>query len=286
MGNVASQSWLAAVVRVRLVLVLVLLGGLALAPMRVRAAGCTTSGPASGAYTITLCITNPADGAIITGVQPVTATVTLSGSPPSLQWLSFYLDGQNLLIDYTSPYAFNLPSARFVDGTRVLAVEALARDGFASQRASVSLNFNNGVTQPPVNSRSFTPAIGTTPAPGQAFTLAAAGDGASGETSTGDVTNLIAALKPNLFLYLGDVYEKGTPTEFFNWYGTPETNTFYGRFRAVTNPTVGNHEYDSGPGAPGYFDYWDNVPHYYSFNVAGWHLISLDSTSQFGQTAA
>ena len=286
MGYVASQSWLAAVVRVRLVLVLVLMGALALAPMRVRAAGCTTSGPASGTYTITLCITNPADGATVTGVQPVTATVTLSGSPPSLQWLAFYLDGQNLLIDYTSPYAFNLPSARFVDGTRVLAVEALARDGFASQRASVSLNFNNGVTQPPVNSRSFTPASGTTPAPGQAFMLAAAGDGASGETSTGDVTNLIAALKPNLFLYLGDVYEKGTPTEFFNWYGTPETNTFYGRFRAVTNPTVGNHEYDSGPGAPGYFDYWDNVPHYYSFNAAGWHLISLDSTSQFGQTAA
>src|SRR6266508_1316624 len=96
---------------------------LALPPMRVRAAGCTASGPASGAYTITLCITNPADGATVTGLQPVTATGTLSGSPPSLQWLAFYLDGQNLLSDYVSPYTFNLPSDRFVDVTRVLSVE-------------------------------------------------------------------------------------------------------------------------------------------------------------------
>jgi len=53
--------------RLSLAFILVLLGGLALAPMPARAAGCTTSGPASGAYTITLCITNPADGAIVTG---------------------------------------------------------------------------------------------------------------------------------------------------------------------------------------------------------------------------
>jgi hypothetical protein len=32
------------------------------------------------------------------------------------------------------------------------------------------------------------------------------------------------------------------------------------------------------------FDYWNNVPHYFSFNVAGWHLISLGSTSELNQT--
>src|SRR6266516_2914497 len=190
MRYIPLRSRLAAAWPTRFVLLLILLSSLVLMPMRVRAAGCTTSGPTSGAYTITLCITNPADGAIVTGIQPVTATVTLTGSPPSLQWLAFYLDGQNLLIDYVSPYTFNLPSDRFVDGTRVLAVEALARDGFASQRASVNLVFNNGVTQPPVNNRTFNPSTGTTPAPGQPFVLVAAGDGASGETSAGSVTNL------------------------------------------------------------------------------------------------
>ena len=105
--------------------------------------------------------------------------------------------------------------------------------------------------------------------------LAAAGDGASGETAAGDVTGLIASWNPNLFLYLGDVYEDGTSTEFYNWYGTE--STFYGRFRSITNPVIGNHEYQSGGIAPGYFDYWDNIQRYYSYDAAGWHFIALDS---------
>src|SRR5207247_787903 len=47
-------------------------------------------------------------------------------------------------------------------------------------------------------------------------------------------------------------------------------------------PTIGNHEYENDV-APGYFDYWDNVPHYYSVDAGDWHLISLDSTSQYDQ---
>ena len=48
------------------------------------------------------------------------------------------------------------------------------------------------------------------------------------------VTNLIASLNPNLFLYLGDVYENGSPTEFYNWYGT--TSTYFGQFRVDHRP--------------------------------------------------
>ena len=88
-------------------------------------------------------------------------------------------------------------------------------------------------------------------------------------------------MNPDLFLYLGDVYEKGSATEFQNWYGS--SPTYFGPFRSKTNPVVGNHEYE-GLTAPGYFNYWDNIPHYYSYNAAGWHFIALDSTSQFGQT--
>ena len=44
----------------------------------------------------------------------------------------------------------------------------------------------------------------------------------------------------------------------------------------------GNHEYPVNDGF-GYFDYWDNVPHYYSFDAAGWHIVSLNSTREFGQ---
>jgi hypothetical protein len=79
-----------------------------------------------------------------------------------------------------------------------------------------------------------------------------------------------------LFLYLGDVYENGSPTEFYNWYGSP--STYFGQFRAITDPTVGNHEYLT-PDASGYFDYWNNIPSYYSFNAGGWHFVSLNANS-------
>jgi hypothetical protein len=83
--------------------------------------------------------------------------------------------------------------------------------------------------------------------------------------------------------YLGDVYERGSAFEFDNWYGSKGTGArAFGRFRGITNPAVGNHEYLT-PGAAGYFDYWDNVPHYYSYDIAGWHFVSLDSNPQYDQ---
>jgi hypothetical protein len=81
-------------------------------------------------------------------------------------------------------------------------------------------------------------------------------------------------------IYLGDVYEKGSPTEFFNWYGNNAQN--FSAFRAITDPTIGNHEYSSGS-PTGYFDYWNNVPNYYSYTTGGWHFISLNANSQFNQ---
>ena len=89
------------------------------------------------------------------------------------------------------------------------------------------------------------------------------------------MVNLVNSLKPNLFLYLGDVYESGSMAEFYNWYGNGPAN--FSSLRAITNPTIGNHEYGNGIGGVGYFDYWNNIPNYYSFNAGGWHFISLNS---------
>ena len=243
---------------------------------------CQSSGPDSAAYTVTVCITNPAGGAVVSGNSSVTVTVNVVPTSPGVQKLVFYLGGQYLLTDYTSPYTFIIPTTKFVDGIRLLEVEAVLRDTFTSSRASINVTFNNGIVQPPVNGNSFTPTSGTTPSSGRPFILAATGDGASGEPNADAVTDLIAGWNPNMFLYLGDVYNDGTGTEFHNWYGSGSNR--YSRFRSITNPTVGNHEYQ-GLAAPGYFDYWDNISHYYSFNAAGWHIISLDSTSQYNQTA-
>ena len=56
------------------------------------------------------------------------------------------------------------------------------------------------------------------------------------------------------------------------------------RPRAITNPVIGNHEYRTGGGSP-YFEYWGGVPHYYSYDVGGWHVVVLDTNTEFAQTA-
>ena len=248
---------------------------------------CQTSSPSGGSYTVTVCLTDPADGSVVSGDTTVTGTVSVSAGGPGVRRMVFYLDDAYLLTDFQTPYTFTLPTTKFVDGPRTLSVEALLRDNFTSARASIGITFNNGITSPPGNGNQWTPTPGTDPAPGHPFTVAAVGDGAGGEASETDVTNLMNGWNPNLMLYLGDVYENGSITEFYNWY-RPESQagTFYGRFRSITDPIVGNHEYNQfrDGTAPGYFDYWDNIPHYYSFNTHGWHVIALDSTGFFGQT--
>jgi chitodextrinase len=240
---------------------------------------CTSSGP--GTYTATVCITSPATGATVSDLPTVTATVDVTAGGPGVRRMIFSLAGSYLITDFTAPFTFILPTTKFADGTRTLSVQALMRDGFTTAPTSISLTFSNGLTKPPVNHNTFTPRTGT-PTNGDPFVLAAAGDGADGSLNADAVTSLIDSWDPNMLAYLGDVYEKGTSSEFYNWYGVG--NVAYGRFRAITNPVIGNHEYTSNS-APGYFDYWDNVPNYYSVDVAGWHLIALNSTSQFNQTA-
>jgi hypothetical protein len=138
---------------------------------------------------------------------------------------------------------------------------------------------NNGTAQPPGDGGTFTPGF-TNPPPGSPFIVAAVGDGADGSANETSVTNEIATINPNLFLYLGDVYSSGTATQFHNNYGSG--SNFYSQFRAITGPTVGNHEYLTTD-ASGYFGYWNNIPPYYSFNAAGWHFISINSNlSQVG----
>lgn len=73
-------------------------------------------------------------------------------------------------------------------------------------------------------------------------------------------------------LTIGDnAYEAGRPEEFANCY-----DPTWGAFKARTHPSPGNHEYYSSKTAIGYFGYF-HVPEYYSFEIGGWHLVSLDS---------
>ena len=170
---------------------------------------CTTSGPSAGAYTVEVCLSAPTDGAVLMGDETVQAQVSVVGSSPGVQKVVFHLDGAYLLTDYAAPYSFVLPTALFfADGPHVLEVEAVMRDMFVTApRSQVTAIFANGVITPPGSGNSFTEVNGPASGP---VVLAAVGDGPDGGPNAMKVANLIDSWNPDMFLYLGDVYDKGT----------------------------------------------------------------------------
>ena len=129
-----------------------------------------------------------------------------------------------------------------------------------------------------------------------AYTIYAAGDIArckhpdprwSGAAATATlVEGLLRADPQSAVLSLGDhTYPRGTPAEFRDCYGPT-----WGRFRARTWPTPGNHEYATA-GAKPYFDYFGaraGSPQrpYYSLRLGSWRVISLDSNLKGAAHAA
>lgn len=129
--------------------------------------------------------------------------------------------------------------------------------------------------------------------------VVAAGDIVCGTASTGaackhiETANLIQSINPDAVLLLGDnQYESGSASDFQNFY-----NPSWGKFKNITYPAVGNHEYGTA-GANGYFDYFNGVGNqsgpagdrskgYYAFNLGSWRLYALNSNcSQVGGCAA
>jgi acid phosphatase type 7 len=96
-------------------------------------------------------------------------------------------------------------------------------------------------------------------------------------------SDLVLSAKPDLVLALGDTqYEAGSFEDHRASY-----HPTWGRFKAITRPAVGNHEYGTAK-ASGYFDYFNGVGNqtgpagqrgkgYYSFDVGAWHLIAINS---------
>lgn len=113
------------------------------------------------------------------------------------------------------------------------------------------------------------------PVPRRGVTVVAAGDIASCEQSGDEETaELVRRIDPDAIITTGDnVYPNGTSEEFAQCY-----DPTWGEFLERTSPSPGNHEYAT-PGAAGYFDYFAaRAPGpYYSFDLGGWHLVSLNS---------
>jgi 3',5'-cyclic AMP phosphodiesterase CpdA len=127
---------------------------------------------------------------------------------------------------------------------------------------------------------------GTLPLQDSRVTVAGAGDLCDSTPAHCDATaDLIEAINPTSVFLTGDnAYNNGTLTEYNTWYAPN-----WGRFKILTQPVPGNHEYNT-TGAAGYFDYFNGVGQatgpagdrtkgYYSYDVGEWHFVALNSRS-------
>jgi hypothetical protein len=93
----------------------------------------------------------------------------------------------------------------------------------------------------------------------------------------GPTSDAVLADMPDAVLGLGNLqYEQGELANFQQGY-----DPTWGRFKAITRPAPGNHEYGTA-GASGYFDYFgglagDRTKGYYAFTLGAWRIIALNS---------
>ncbi len=128
------------------------------------------------------------------------------------------------------------------------------------------------------------PNSNTSTSPGN-WVIAAAGDIAckpgeveGRECQHGRTADLIGRINPDAVLALGDTQYDGALSDFQRSY-----DPTWGRFKQITHPAIGNHEYDTG--GHGYFTYFGDRAGrpgagFYSFDLGNWHLISLNSNCE------
>jgi len=118
-------------------------------------------------------------------------------------------------------------------------------------------------------------------------TLVGAGNIARCDRTGDEATAAILDTIPGSVFADGDgAYPGGTSTAYGNCY-----DPSWGRHKARTFPVPGHRDYDSSSTASGYFGYWgaragDPTQGYYSFDLAAWHVVVLNSNNTYVSTAA
>jgi hypothetical protein len=100
-----------------------------------------------------------------------------------------------------------------------------------------------------------------------------------------ETARLLDAIPGTVFTAGDNAYETGSMADYMNCY-----EGSWGRHKSRTRPAPGNHEYYT-PGAADYFRYFGanaGPPGlgYYSYDIAGWHILSLNSSVASGPGSA
>lgn len=110
--------------------------------------------------------------------------------------------------------------------------------------------------------------------PGRSVTVVAAGDIAKSAAGSRATAQLVRSLRPDAVLTLGDnAYDDGSVSDYADKY-----DPTWGRFKDITRPVPGNHEYHT-EGAGGYFDYFAGQVRgnaYYAWNAGAWRMYALN----------
>lgn len=133
-----------------------------------------------------------------------------------------------------------------------------------------------------------TSAVTVTSAPpsGGSVVLLAAGD-ISSCSSSGDGTTatLLDGLTGTVATLGDNAYPDGTASQFANCY-----HPTWGRHKARTRPSPGNHDYRTS-GASAYYSYFGanagpSGRGYYSYDLGNWHIVSLNSNVSMSKGSA
>ncbi len=106
--------------------------------------------------------------------------------------------------------------------------------------------------------------------------LVGAGDIANASGNAERTAALLDAIPGTVYTTGDNAYPNGTLAEFTSYY-----EPTWGRHKARTRPSPGNHEYNT-PGATGYYSYFGDLAGpagqgYYSYDLGAWHVVSLNS---------
>ena len=103
-------------------------------------------------------------------------------------------------------------------------------------------------------------------------TLVGAGDIATCDREEDELTAQLLDTIPGTVFTTGDnAYVNGSYSEYLSCY-----DPSWGRHKHRTKPVPGNHEYNTS-GAAGYFQYFNNIPSYYAYNLGSWRIYALNS---------
>lgn len=207
----------------------------------------TPTGPnnAKGGPKIKSITVSPSSATITVGqTVQLTATVTPGSVSTTISWAS------------SNPAAATVSQSGLVSGVAAGSTTISASGSGVTGTSSITVT-----TTPPPNS----------------VVMVGAGDIASCSSSGDEATALLLDGIAGTVFNLGDnAYDNGTATEFTNCY-----DPTWGRHKARTMPSPGNHEYGTTDAA-GYFGYFgsaagDPTKGYYSYDLGDWHVIVLNS---------